>query len=289
MRGVRVGWIVLAGSALVYTVWAAFESAGASGCGKGGPRYPSGTSCESSTDQVLGVWSLLGVGLVLIGPPLVAALAMRIRVSWLAVVGLGAAALLGGVHMSESTSMLRFAGPMLLFALVVTLVQTAFRSYDGRGAHTARVRPVKSVRVSWIVLAGSALVYTVWTAFGPASAGSLGCRQGEGPMPSYAPTGATCESPLYHVFGIWPALEIGLILVAPPLIAALAMRTWVSWLTVVGLGVIAFLGLAHWAEFWGTLLFAIPMLIVALFVTGFQTMFRFSGGGAAHGVPGVVE
>ncbi|MFT3661116.1 MAG: ABC transporter permease [Gordonia sp. (in: high G+C Gram-positive bacteria)] len=120
------------------------------------------------------------------------------------------------------------------------------------------------MRVSWIVLAGIALAYAVWTALGPAGRWSLGCRK----MPD-----ATCDIPMYHAVGVWPLVVIGAVLAGPPALAALASATRVSWLMLGALVVVAFLGLVNWSEFWGSLLFAIPLLVMSFVVTLLQMVF----------------
>lgn len=71
-----------------------------------------------------------------------------------------------------------------------------------------------------------------------------------------------CEDRLVDVLGIWPLVGLGLLLVLPPVVAALAMRRWVSWLIVAVLVGVAIAGLANWTSLWGSLLFAV--LLAAL-------------------------
>lgn len=71
-----------------------------------------------------------------------------------------------------------------------------------------------------------------------------------------------CEDRLVDVLGIWPLVGLGLLLVLPPVVAALAMRRWVSWLVVAVLVGVAIAGLANWTSLWGSLLFAV--LLAAL-------------------------
>ena len=71
-----------------------------------------------------------------------------------------------------------------------------------------------------------------------------------------------CEDRLVDVLGIRPLIGLGLLLALPPVVAALAMRRWVSWLIVAVLVGVAIAGLANWTSLWGSLLFAV--LLAAL-------------------------
>ena len=68
-----------------------------------------------------------------------------------------------------------------------------------------------------------------------------------------------CDDRIIDVQGIWPLIGLGLLLATPPVVAALAMRKWVSWLAVAALVGLSVAGLANWASFWGSLLFAAPL------------------------------
>jgi hypothetical protein len=75
-----------------------------------------------------------------------------------------------------------------------------------------------------------------------------------------------CDDSILRVFGSWPLIQLGLMLAAPPAVAALAMKRWVSWLVVLTFGVWAFIAVANWASFWILLGFAVPMAAVGLLV-----------------------
>lgn len=68
-----------------------------------------------------------------------------------------------------------------------------------------------------------------------------------------------CDDSIIHVLGTWPLISLGLLLTMPPVVAALAMRKWVSWLAVAALVGFSIAGIANWASHWRTLLFAIPL------------------------------
>jgi hypothetical protein len=73
-----------------------------------------------------------------------------------------------------------------------------------------------------------------------------------------------CDDHIVHVLGAWPLIGLGLLLATPPVVAALAMRKWVSWLAVAALVGLSIAGLANWSSFWGSLLFAVPLAALGL-------------------------
>ncbi|AOD23272.1 ABC transporter permease [Rhodococcus sp. p52] len=113
-------------------------------------------------------------------------------------------------------------------------------------------------RAVWWVSALVALAFTVWVGISWSMAEvSLSCSKiGE------SQSWFRCEDRLVDVLGIWPLVGLGLLLVLPPVVAALAMRRWVSWLIVAVLVGVAIAGLANWTSLWGSLLFAV--LLAAL-------------------------
>lgn len=113
-------------------------------------------------------------------------------------------------------------------------------------------------RAVWWSSALVALAFTVWVGISWSMAEvSLSCSKiGE------SQSWFRCEDRLVHVLGIWPLVGLGLLLALPPVVAALAMRRWVSWLVVAVLVGVALAGLANWTSLWGSLLFAV--LLAAL-------------------------
>ena len=113
-------------------------------------------------------------------------------------------------------------------------------------------------RALWWVLSIAAVVlslwvWTSWTMFDI----STGCsKSGEGDG-EY-----DCADKVVDVVGSWPVLGFGLLMTAPPTMAALVRRRWVSWLAVLILAGISVIGLASWDGFWGALLYAIPLTTV---------------------------
>ncbi|TJZ81105.1 ABC transporter permease [Rhodococcus oryzae] len=73
-----------------------------------------------------------------------------------------------------------------------------------------------------------------------------------------------CDDSIVHVLGVRPLVWLGLLLVTPPVVAALAMQRWVSWLAVAVLVGLSIVGLANWSSHWMALLFAAPMAALGL-------------------------
>ncbi len=71
-----------------------------------------------------------------------------------------------------------------------------------------------------------------------------------------------CEDRIVDVLGIWPVIGLGLLLTTPPVVAALVMRKWVSWVVVAALVGLSITGLANWTSFWGDLLYAVPLVVL---------------------------
>ena len=79
-----------------------------------------------------------------------------------------------------------------------------------------------------------------------------------------------CDDRIIHVLGVLPLIGLGLLLATPPVVAALAVRKWVSWLAVAALVGLSIAGLANWTSFWGSLLFAIPLTALGSVATVMQ-------------------
>jgi hypothetical protein len=119
----------------------------------------------------------------------------------------------------------------------------------------------------WWVLAVAALAFTVdvGTSWSMAEV-SLSCSKiGESQF-------FRCDDRMVHVLGVWPLVGLGLLLAAPPVVAALAMRKWVSWFAVAALVGLAVAGLVNWAStsYWGLLLFAVPLAVLGSIAATFQ-------------------
>ncbi len=121
-------------------------------------------------------------------------------------------------------------------------------------------------RAVWWVSVGAALAFTVWvgTSWTMAEV-SLACsKTGE------SGSSFRCDDRIIHVLGVWPLIGLGLLLSTPPVVAALAMRKWVSWLAVAALVGLSIAGLVNWTSFWGSLLFAVPLAALGLVATVMQ-------------------
>lgn len=114
-------------------------------------------------------------------------------------------------------------------------------------------------RAAWWASAVAALAITVWVGNSPIADVSMSCSKiGE----LYLDDGHTsfqCDDSIKQVLGVWPLIGLGLFLTTPPLVAALAMRRWVSLLAASMLVGVSIAGIANWASYWRVLLFAIPL------------------------------
>ena len=119
----------------------------------------------------------------------------------------------------------------------------------------------------WIVAAVTAAAYAIYCGFIQVGEVTLGCSKG-GELSVYdARPGATCEDSVFTALGPRRPVVLGLLLMTPPLIAAWALRIWVSWLVVPAMAVLIFVGIARWADFWLLLSFgALPLLVVSIVV-----------------------
>lgn len=81
-----------------------------------------------------------------------------------------------------------------------------------------------------------------------------------------------CDDRIVYVLGVWPLVGLGLLLATPPVVAALAMQKWVSWLAVAALIGLSIAGLENWAytSYWGLLLFAVPLAVLGSIATTLQ-------------------
>ncbi|MGW6376361.1 ABC transporter permease [Rhodococcus sp. NPDC055112] len=129
-------------------------------------------------------------------------------------------------------------------------------------------------RAAWWALAVAALGFTAWVGTLPMADLSLSCaKTGE----LYLDGGRSslhCDDSIVHVLGVWPLVCLGLLLVTPTVVAALAMRGWVSWLAVAALVGLSIVGLANWSSHWIALLFAAPMAALGLITATVQQVAR---------------
>ncbi|WHU46687.1 hypothetical protein QNM97_22360 [Gordonia sp. L191] len=126
-----------------------------------------------------------------------------------------------------------------------------------------------AIRCLWCVLAVGALAFEIWAAFQPVGFVSMGCGKGNVLEETGTRPGATCEDSTFSALGPWPLIQLGLALAVPPIVAAIVMRRWVSWLVVPVMLVVSFVGLAHWTFFWLLLTLAgVPMAVLAIIIAG---------------------
>jgi hypothetical protein len=123
----RAVWWALAVAALAFTAWMVPSLSMAEvslSCSKIGESQ-SFFRCDDRIVHVLGVWPLVGLGLLLATPPVVAALAMRKRVSWFAVAALVGLSIAGLVNWSSTSywGLLLFAVPMAVLGSIAATFQ----------------------------------------------------------------------------------------------------------------------------------------------------------------------
>ena len=123
-------------------------------------------------------------------------------------------------------------------------------------------------RLVWWVLAVAAVGLAAWAGGSPVSGMSLSCSK-TGVFDD-GQTSVQCDDSMVQVFGVWPLVLLGLLLVIPPVMAAMAMRWWVSWLVVAAFVGLLFVGLLNWTSFWGLLLIAVPLAVVGFLVAVVQ-------------------
>ncbi|MDJ0360648.1 ABC transporter permease [Rhodococcus sp. H29-C3] len=122
----RSVWWALAVAALAFTLWDATSVTMldmSMACSKVGES--SSYQCGDRAIDVLGVWPLVGVGLLMATPPAVAAIAMRKSVSWLAVVVLLGLFVVGVFRITTDSysKLLIFALPMAVLGAITAMLQ----------------------------------------------------------------------------------------------------------------------------------------------------------------------
>ena len=127
----RSVWWALAVAALAFTAWNATSLTMldvSMACSKIGESRS--YQCGDRVIDVLGVWPLVGVGLLVATPPAVAAIAMRKSASWLAVAVLLGLFVVGVFRITTDSylNLLIFALPMaVLGAITATFQPTVLR------------------------------------------------------------------------------------------------------------------------------------------------------------------
>jgi len=131
-------------------------------------------------------------------------------------------------------------------------------------------------RLWWLIAAASAAL-TFWSSASETlSDGGLGACSKTGSFSDARP-GVQCTDSIHQVYGVWPLVWVGLVVVAPLVVAAVATKWWVSWMTVVAFAAISFYGLAHITQIEWMFASAIPLALISLFVAVTHTAVRFIG------------
>lgn len=127
------------------------------------------------------------------------------------------------------------------------------------------------LRGLWWALAALAAALMLSAGNSSIMSASLSCAKVGEIYNDDAPAHLQCNDPLIEWVGVWPFVWLGLLLVTPPVVAALVMRLWVSWMAVAALGVLSIVGLINWTGIvWGRLLYAVPLAIAALVIATVQ-------------------
>jgi hypothetical protein len=137
----RAVWWALAVAALAFTADVGTSSSMAEvslSCSKIGESQSS-FRCDDRIVHVLGVWPLVGLGLLLATPPVAAALAMRKWVSWFAVAALVGLSVAGLVNWASTSywGLLLFAVPLAVLGSVAATFQRAVRRPGTSGLGSA--------------------------------------------------------------------------------------------------------------------------------------------------------
>ncbi|SIS21705.1 hypothetical protein SAMN05445060_3818 [Williamsia sterculiae] len=119
------------------------------------------------------------------------------------------------------------------------------------------------MRSGWVALAFITLVVTIGAGLSDVSHISLSCSKTGRFNDRGAADGVSCSDSIVSVVGVGHLVALAVLLVLPPLPAAFTRRNGVGWLVVVGYIVVAVAGLTQWSGFWGLLLLAAPLAIVA--------------------------
>lgn len=117
-------------------------------------------------------------------------------------------------------------------------------------------------RAVWWASAVAALVIAAWVGTSPMADVSMSCSKSGELYLDGGRSSFQCDDSIIRVLGVWPLVGLGLLITTPPVVAALAMRKWVSWLVVAALVGLSIVGIANWASYWRTLLFAIPLAVL---------------------------
>ncbi|ETD34158.1 hypothetical protein W823_03615 [Williamsia sp. D3] len=120
------------------------------------------------------------------------------------------------------------------------------------------------LRAVWWGMALTASVYAIAMSMEPVAGVSLSCSKTGVLGLDGDRSSLQCGDSLVNVLGVWPLVQLGMLLTIPPVLAALVMRRWMSWLVVATFVALTFIGVANWASFWVSLWIAAPMAIVGL-------------------------
>jgi len=135
-----------------------------------------------------------------------------------------------------------------------------------------------SFRWMWWLIAATTATLSVWSIPSETLAyAGLGSCSKAGPFSAARPD-VQCTASIYHVYGVWPLVWVGLFIVAPSVVAAAATSWWVSWMTVVAFAALSFYGLAHITQIQSMFAAAIPLTVISFLVAAVHTAVRLVSG-----------
>lgn len=124
-----------------------------------------------------------------------------------------------------------------------------------------------TIRLAWSILTVFGVGGAVWQLLSPSGNYPLSCSKTGGLIEPGVPAEATCHTSVLEVISPWSAAVIALVVAAPPVVAALIHRVWMSWITIFLLLAVGAVGVGHWTSFWMILaVCAFPMAFVALII-----------------------
>ncbi|MDR2279618.1 MAG: hypothetical protein LBE07_02050 [Gordonia sp. (in: high G+C Gram-positive bacteria)] len=144
---------------------------------------------------------------------------------------------------------------------------------------------MRRIRAAWILLAVLGVASIVSRAFSEARNGAVSCGKTGEVYIDGVRSDAECTDMYVSVFGVWPLVQLSVVLLAPAIVAACVMRARVSVAATAAYGALTVVGVVKWADWWGQLI--APCLIasvLALIITLLHLHVRSSSyrSGAGH-------
>ncbi|QRY63879.1 hypothetical protein JVX90_06640 [Gordonia sp. PDNC005] len=113
---------------------------------------------------------------------------------------------------------------------------------------------MRRIRAAWMLLAVLGVADIVSRAFSEARNGAVSCGKTGEIYIEGVRSDAECTDTYVNVFGIWPLVQLGLVLLAPAIVAACVMRARVSVAATAAYMALIVVGVVNWADWWGQLI-----------------------------------